>query len=178
MSISSRVTLPVDVTPTHYSLELSPNLETLDFTCNEVIVVDVVNSVAEITLHSKEISVDSVTFARADSSPVPSVIEINHNVKANTVKFIFDGPLPVGKGELVIKYKGILNGDMAGFYKSSYSDANGNKKVMASTQFEALDARRYLVVCNIYFHWSIFVFLTFFSSHHTPELFPVGTSLQ
>ena len=34
--------------------------------------------------------------------------------------------------------------DMAGFYKSNYSDADGNKKVMASTQFEALDARRYM----------------------------------
>jgi hypothetical protein len=32
--------------------------------------------------------------------------------------------------------KGILNGDMSGFYKSNYSDADGNKKVMASTQFE------------------------------------------
>ena len=32
--------------------------------------------------------------------------------------------------------------DMSGFYKSNYSDADGNKKVMASTQFEALDARR------------------------------------
>ena len=34
---------------------------------------------------------------------------------------------------------------MAGFYKSNYSDADGNKKVMASTQFEALDARRYVL---------------------------------
>lgn len=33
--------------------------------------------------------------------------------------------------------------DMSGFYKSNYSDADGNKKVMASTQFEALDARRW-----------------------------------
>eukprot|EP01034_Spumella_vulgaris_P034598 gene34598-42677_t len=31
---------------------------------------------------------------------------------------------------------------MAGFYKSAYSDVNGDKKIMASTQFEALDARR------------------------------------
>jgi len=31
---------------------------------------------------------------------------------------------------------------MAGFYRSSYTDIHGNKKIMASTQFEALDARR------------------------------------
>lgn len=32
---------------------------------------------------------------------------------------------------------------MAGFYKSNYVDVNGVKKICASTQFEALDARRY-----------------------------------
>lgn len=37
---------------------------------------------------------------------------------------------------------------MAGFYKSTYADADGNKKVMASTQFEALDARRYGQLAN------------------------------
>jgi hypothetical protein len=31
---------------------------------------------------------------------------------------------------------------MAGFYRSQYVDANGNKKWIGSTQFEALDARR------------------------------------
>ena len=64
-------------------------------------------------------------------------------MKYNTVKFTFDSSLPVGEGVLSIKYKGILNSDMAGFYKSTYADANGNKKIMASTQFEALDARRF-----------------------------------
>ena len=38
---------------------------------------------------------------------------------------------------------------MSGFYKSNYSDADGNKKVMASTQFEALDARRLEAYINI-----------------------------
>lgn len=31
---------------------------------------------------------------------------------------------------------------MAGFYRSTYADIDGNPKIMASTQFEALDARR------------------------------------
>lgn len=140
--MSNRVTLPADVVPSHYDLELTPNLETLDFTCNESIVVDVVTSVDEVTLHSKEIYIESVTFSSTVSLAAPPVVGIYYNTKYNTVKFTFDGKLPVGKGKLEIKYRGILNGDMAGFYKSTYSDANGTKKVMASTQFEALDARR------------------------------------
>jgi hypothetical protein len=57
-------------------------------------------------------------------------------MKLTTVTFVFDGELPVGEAVLTCKFKGILNGDMSGFYKSNYSDADGNKKVMASTQFE------------------------------------------
>ena len=41
-----------------------------------------------------------------------------------------------------IRFRGLLNGDMAGFYKSNYVNADGKKSIMASTQFEALDARR------------------------------------
>lgn len=142
---SERVTLPIDVSPTHYSLELTPNLENLEFYCNEVIDVDVTKAgVSEVTLHSKEIFIETVTFKSAGSTVAsPTVVEINYNTQYHTVKFLFDGPLPEGQGHIFIKFRGILNGDMCGFYKSTYSDANGNKKVMASTQFEALDARRY-----------------------------------
>lgn len=142
--MSNRVILPTDVYPLHYDLELTPNLENLDFFCNEVIVVEVrKENVSDITLHTKEIFIESVEFkTESDSQSNPSVVEINYNIKYNTVKFVFDNSLPIGNAKITIKYRGILNGDMAGFYKSTYADANGVKKTMASTQFEALDARR------------------------------------
>ena len=144
IAMTQRVTLPIDVTPTHYSLELTPNLETLEFYCNEVVEVLVAKEgVTEVTMHSKEIFIESVAFkSSTEGAANPAVVEIGYNVKANTVKFTFDGQLPVGAGQINIRYRGILNGDMCGFYKSTYADANGNKKIMASTQFEALDARR------------------------------------
>ena len=43
---------------------------------------------------------------------------------------------------LDIVYTGFLNNQMAGFYRSSYKNIHGESKIMASTQFEALDARR------------------------------------
>jgi len=134
------------VYPSHYSLELSPDLEKLEFYCDEVIDVEVrTEGVSEITLHSKEIFIEKVTFKSSSlllEATNPTIAEINYNVKYNTVRLVFDGALPVGTGKLSIRYRGILNGDMAGFYKSSYADAHGVKKTMASTQFEALDARR------------------------------------
>ena len=154
--------------------------------------VNVSDSVSEVTLHSKEIVIEEASF-KHESGTSASVFEITYNTKLNTVRNVlfryysstfhisaddgqvrlgFDNPVAVGEGVLFIKYRGILNGDMAGFYKydrceiifhdssrfmmsqlkkkftllvfrSSYSDASGVKKIMASTQFEALDARRY-----------------------------------
>lgn len=145
--MTDRVTLPLDVIPVHYALELTPNFEKLDFQCKEIIDVNVTKeAVDEVTLHSKEIYVESASFSSEGDASSYSVTGISYNVKYHTVKFSFDKPLPVGAGKLNLQFRGILNGDMAGFYKSTYADANGNKKIMASTQFEALDARRYFFV--------------------------------
>ena len=35
---------------------------------------------------------------------------------------------------MLYRYSGILNSDMAGYYRSSYTDAAGVKKIMGSTQ--------------------------------------------
>jgi aminopeptidase 2 len=45
------------------------------------------------------------------------------------------------KGRLNIVFNGVVNDKMAGFYRSSYQH-EGKQKYMASTQFEATDARR------------------------------------
>jgi aminopeptidase N len=49
---------------------------------------------------------------------------------------------PPGMGELHITFQGTHNNQMAGFYRSNYKDIEGRSKVMVSTQFESLDARR------------------------------------
>jgi aminopeptidase N len=64
-------------------------------------------------------------------------------MKATTVTFVFSDSIPKGETiKLKIDFVGCLNNQMAGFYRSHYKDTNGNDKIVASTQFEALDARR------------------------------------
>ncbi|XP_056167082.1 aminopeptidase M1-like isoform X7 [Syzygium oleosum] len=53
----------------------------------------------------------------------------------------FPETLPTGIGVLAIDFYGILNDKMKGFYRSTY-EHNGEKKNMAVTQFEPVDARR------------------------------------
>src|SRR4051794_7692701 len=95
--MSGRVLLPSVVTPSHYSLELSPDLETLEFSCTEEITVEVHDAVNQITLHQKEIYIVSAFFKSGGAETVPiGVEEIIYNKKANTVKFMFEQLLPVG----------------------------------------------------------------------------------
>ena len=56
---------------------------------------------------------------------------------------VFEKDIPPSSSmTLEIVYTGFLNNQMAGFYRSSYTNIHGESKIMASTQFEALDARR------------------------------------
>lgn len=69
--------------------------------------------------------------------------KIEFNTQLEQVTFTFPSSFDVdSKVSLHVEFTGTLNDRMAGFYRSSYSDAHGNKKFMASTQFEATDARK------------------------------------
>ena len=47
-----------------------------------------------------------------------------------------------GKIKICIEFKGALNDRLLGFYRSKYKDGSGKTKYLATTQFEAADARR------------------------------------
>lgn len=140
-AISGRVLLPAAVTPSHYYIELTPDFELLTFLGNQNVSLTISEETKEITMHAKELIIESATYGEQ------SMNSCSYNFKHNTVTIAFEDSLPIGTGTLVLKFKGILNGDMNGFYKSSYTDAKGNKKIVASTQFESLDAR---LVFNYY----------------------------
>lgn len=141
---TERVVLPTQFYPSHYDLELTPDLTALTFGGNEVIHVDVNESTNSVTLHAREITIHSASFESSDRSFSTKLQAIAYDLKYHKVQLTFaeEVPASVKSGKISIKFTGILNGDMAGFYKSTYADANGTKKIMASTQFEALDARR------------------------------------
>jgi puromycin-sensitive aminopeptidase len=44
--------------------------------------------------------------------------------------------LPIGLAKLKIKFEGILNDKLKGFYRSKYLHPSGQEKYAATTQFE------------------------------------------
>lgn len=95
-----------------------------------------------VVLHAQELSVAEVVFRPANGGKELSATTLTYDLGEKTLSIHFGEELPLGEGILVVDYVGQLNNQMAGFYRSSYVASNGEKRIMASTQFEALDARR------------------------------------
>jgi aminopeptidase N len=146
----------VPLSTTSYALDLTPDLKAFTFqgTCDVTFRVDASKLNDEnnrvITLHAKELCISTAQYViledgdnKIPSTPVVAE-EIVLNVKATTVQFHFPAAIPntAKTIQLTVQYIGFLNNQMAGFYRSEYTDMNGMKKIMASTQFESLDARR------------------------------------
>lgn len=138
---AGRVLLPDAVLPSRYEIRLSPDLERFLFDGHERIFVEVHEATNEVTLHARELCFSSAKFLSQGVEAIEATV-ISQNIKETTVKFTFPEVLPVGPGTLEIEFTGILNNQMAGFYRSGYKDIHGVSKIMASTQFESLDARR------------------------------------
>ena len=68
---------------------------------------------------------------------------VSYNEDTQTTTFALGQSLPAqSEAKLHVQFVGTLNDHLAGFYRSSYRDAKGDKKYMATTQMEATDARR------------------------------------
>ncbi len=122
--------LPTNATPTHYVLALTPDLKTATFTGDEAIDVTLAAPSIAVTLNAAEIKFDSVT-ANGQTA------QVSEDRQKEQATFTFPKALPAGPIALHIRYSGILNGQLRGFYLSKTPKRN-----YAVTQFEPTDARR------------------------------------
>ena len=146
MSTDSDATtlLPTSVRPTHYDLVLTPDLEKATFSGEVGIELTISTQVNEIVMNSNELEVESAEYAAVGSTAGSrAASSIDFDEEAETVTLTFAGPpIEPGSGRLGLSFKGILNDQLHGFYLSTYPALDGTTKRMATTQFEATDARR------------------------------------
>lgn len=127
------------VSPTHYNLHLHPDLLSFTFSGHEIIKINIDKEVKEITLHSKDLDIETVKYSKGKNEQFAS--KITYDNKKETTTFYFKDKISKGKGELSIVFSGIISDSLRGFYKSKYV-IDGKEKYIATTQFEATDARR------------------------------------
>lgn len=135
--------LPQNVEPTHYFIQLKPNLGEFTFIGEEKIVINIKKPTSKIVLNAIELEIkeaDICYIGQVGHAPAQKII---FNKKMETVTFNFGQTLPIGQANLHINFTGKLNDKMHGFYRTSY-EVGGQKRWGAATQFEATDARRAL----------------------------------
>ncbi len=133
------VRLESHIKPTRYQIALKPDLEAFVFEGEETISLVLDKNIKKITLHSKDIEIVSAEVMHGRE--LMFALKISYDDKAETATFVFPKVIKSGKAKLKLVFRGILNDRMHGFYRSRY-EIDGKEYHMATTQFEATDARR------------------------------------
>jgi puromycin-sensitive aminopeptidase len=132
--------LPATAVPARYEIRLEPDLEAATFAGEETVTLTVKEPVSEIVLNAAELAIQSVSVATADGATVEGSAALDEAAERASLRF--PTPIPPGEHRLTLRFTGILNDRLHGFYRSTYKDASGASHVIAATQFEATDARR------------------------------------
>jgi tricorn protease interacting factor F2/3 len=125
------------VIPVNYVLEFEPIFKNFTFNGKEKIAIECKESVNSITMHCAELKIKSCHVihngisTKAITKTDPKKEELTILIK-NKIK---------GVAFIEIEFIGELNDRLLGFYRSQYKQ-NGKIKYLATTQFEASDARR------------------------------------
>ncbi len=126
--------------PTRYELGLEPDLAAATFSGSEAVSIDVVEETDTIVLNAIELEIDEASVANGDH--VVGSTDISYDEEQQRVTITLERALPPGSYTFLASFRGILNDQLHGFYRSTFTDVDGVEQAIATTQFEATDARR------------------------------------
>jgi puromycin-sensitive aminopeptidase len=132
--------LPRTVTPSRYAITLEPDLGEARFSGREIVEIEVAEAVEEIVLNSIELEIDEAWVETPDGARIDATVGYDEATERATLALT--SPLPAGPATLHTSFRGILNDKLHGFYRSTFTGQDGASHVIATTQFEATDARR------------------------------------
>jgi len=127
----------MDTSPTNYNLTFEPDLKKFTFTGLETISVNCKKSVNVIQMNCAELKIKSC-IVKSGGQIIKSSPKTNEKKEELEIKL---GEKIRGSCTIHLEFEGILNDRLLGFYRSKYQQ-NGKTKYLATTQFEAADARR------------------------------------
>ncbi|XP_071338885.1 leucyl-cystinyl aminopeptidase isoform X2 [Trachinotus anak] len=137
----AQLRLPRSIRPLSYNLTLVPDLDNMTFTGRSVIYMSVLHNTNRIVLHGANLNITKATFKLGDGEASDLTVLEYKPRQQIAVKFSED--LKTGQNcVLTLDYSAKLSHTYDGFYNSSYTDKDGNKRVLAATQFEPLSARK------------------------------------
>ena len=140
MNEKPELRLSNNIEPTNYDITLEPDLTNASFTGNASINLKVNKQTNKINFHANDLDVKNIELQLKNKKITPKDITFQKDLEEITL--IFDELINPGTIKLSLYISGKLNDQLRGFYRSTYTKENGEKEFLATTQFEATDARR------------------------------------
>ena len=140
MPTTEAIVLPSNVRPRHYQITLQPDLDKFTFDGLELIEIEIAETASDIVLNADEMQVHTATLVQDGSSQPATAITLDGELE--TVTLSFANAIEPGAAQLDLRFTGALNDKLRGFYRSQYVNPEGETAYLATTQFEATDARR------------------------------------
>ena len=126
------------IIPINYEIMFEPLFHNFKFNGEEIITLNLPKPTNTIKLDAAELSIRESHIIQGGKT-ISTKSSLNEKGEKLTIKL---AQKIKGKAKLSIKFTGTLNDRLLGFYKSQYKDKKGKTKYLATTQFEAADARR------------------------------------
>ena len=124
--------------PVNYELQFEPLFHNFTFKGMEIITISLSKATDSIILDAAELKIKKCHVEQG-TKIITANASLNEKNERLTIKL---SKKIKGKAKLCIRFTGVLNDRLLGFYKSQYKDNRGKTKYLATTQFEAADARR------------------------------------
>ncbi|KAK2524434.1 Anpep [Columba guinea] len=149
----NRWRLPTTLMPESYEVTLQPFLKPKDnstyiFKGNSSVVFLCVEATNLILIHSNKLNYTQqgaflASLQALDNSNEPAITRTWLETTTQYLVVQLESPLQQGQRyRLVSSFTGELADDLAGFYRSEYEDESGVRRVVATTQMQAADARK------------------------------------
>ncbi|XP_015918798.1 glutamyl aminopeptidase [Parasteatoda tepidariorum] len=135
------IRLPPFIVPIHYNLFMHPNLNTFENTGSVNITFMVTMQTNFIVLHSKELNLSRTAVLEGEERTIPIVQKLEFPVHEQFYIEVGETLKPYQEYILWIDFKKALQEKLEGFYVSSYKDAEGEKRYLATTHFQPTLAR-------------------------------------
>jgi aminopeptidase N len=150
------------ITPSQYFIQIEPNLVDFTFTGNEVIYLNIQKKIKSFHLHSVDLKIREAKLV-CGSHSYPA--KIKYKPKSEVVVLTFPHAFS-GKARLYLSFQGAINDQLRGLYRSKYT-YKSKEQYLATTQFEATDARRMFPCFDEPSHKAKFILEVIVPKQHT-----------
>lgn len=127
--------------PIHYDLHLDLDLEAFTFHGEVAIRIHATRQTDRIVLNAADLDIDTVALTGPDGPVDIGSVALDDDER---LTIALPTGLAAGESSLTIGYRGTINDQLRGLYRSTYTDAEGVEHPIATSQCQPADARRIL----------------------------------